>query len=30
VWNALNLSIIGFLLYRAKRGTGSTRMPVGA
>jgi MFS family permease len=29
-WNALNLSIIGFLLYRAKRGAGSTRMPVGA
>ncbi|HEY9573181.1 MAG TPA: MFS transporter, partial [Pusillimonas sp.] len=29
-WNALNISIIGFLLYRAKRGSGPIGIPVGA
>src|SRR3546814_678048 len=29
-WNALNISIIGFLLYRAKRGPGRAGIPVGA
>ncbi|MDS1141624.1 MFS transporter [Pusillimonas sp. SM2304] len=29
-WNLLNISIIGFLLYRARRGPGPAGVPVGA
>jgi len=30
VWNLVNLSIVGFLLYRAKRGAGVIDLPVRA